>query len=606
MIPPSFPKRPAQVADDLGGAARGTLRKWSGLLPRRSTAGFFCRIATALVLLLPAAVFAGLPQPMCVFYGQALDGYGWPYTTNAQVVLVHENTEIARHAIRGSISPGVNFALYVHLDSGTTPTDYSPRALRSGDEISIVVRDAQGERPIVEFLEVPPVGNPGELIEINVTAGEDLDGDGLPDQWEQELVNWSFGGLGSILDVHPWEGFDGGGQSNWDEYGAGTFAFLEYDFFFAEEFGRTTNGRFGITFLSVPGKLYGARYVHSLNQPLWTPSPVAATESAPFQATPLEGTGDWLTLYLPGTLSSALYRPTVESPGSYKLTSTSILSSAFAQDNAGNDPYPVSQFQIGDNGGWNFEPWMKLESDTFIGTRYLGASIGDSLYSWGLGGTYGVGRALPGTAHKGLWQIRMVHDPDNTGFSGFNLKTAGLAGFDVSELIRVGLAPDEVGFDGTGVYVSTDGGDQYTFLDCGWVDGRGDVILYQLFYDEAGGYTLTVNNLDEEVTSQFSGQLPSSAVLMLGVAVFGATLDESVAFDSLAFQSGPILEIEHQGEDVVLSWLTGFAGYTLQSNTDLSQVDGWTPVAEPVVAADGVSRVVLPAADAVRFFRLAK
>ena len=88
-------------------------------------------LATGMLLSMGTA-FAGLPQPMCVYYGQALDGYGWPYTTNTQVALLHGTDEIASQTITGSLSPGVNFALYVHLDDGRTATPYSPRALHSG------------------------------------------------------------------------------------------------------------------------------------------------------------------------------------------------------------------------------------------------------------------------------------------------------------------------------------------------------------------------------------------------------------------------------------------------------------------------------------------
>lgn len=558
------------------------------------------------LILIALTASAGLPQPMCVYYGQALDGYGWPYTTNAQVLLLHGTDEIAQHTVAGSISPGVNFALYVHLDSGTSSTDYSPRALRSGDLVSIVVRDQMGETSIIEDLQVPPVGEPGELIMIDVTAGEDVDGDSLSDQWEQELVNWSFGALNSILDVHPWDDYDGDGQSNGDEYGAGTFAFLDYDKFFAEDYGRTTNGRFRITFLSVAGKLYGARYVTALNHSLWVPSALAGSETGEFQTTPIEGTGDWISMYLPGGISSSFFRPTVENSTSYLASATSTVSSLVALDDADNDPYPASQFQIGDNGGVNFEPWAKLESDTLFGSRFLAATIGNSLYSWGLSGTYGVGRALPGIAHHGLWAVWMVHDPDNTGFSGFNLKTAALPGFGASEIIRVGMAADQLGFNDSGVYFSMDGGASYSFLDCGWVDGRGDVIIYQIVWNETGTYDLTVENVDEGITTVFEGTLPTSSVVMMGMAVFGNTLDESVQFDGLAFFTDPVLTIRRAEAEVIISWPSGFVGYTLQSNPDLLQTTGWSPVGEAVVSAEGVSEVSVPITSSQQYFRLTK
>ena len=97
---------------------------------------------------------------MCVYYGEAVDGFGWPYTTNAEVVLLHGTNEIASQTITGSLTPGVNFALYVHLDDGSTAQPYSPARLHTGDLVSIVVRDQDGEKTIMEEQAIPPVGNP--------------------------------------------------------------------------------------------------------------------------------------------------------------------------------------------------------------------------------------------------------------------------------------------------------------------------------------------------------------------------------------------------------------------------------------------------------------
>ena len=141
---------------------------------------------------------------------------------------------------------------------------------------------------------------------INATAGTDTNHDGLPDQWEQELVYWSFGALTNISQMNPQDDFDGDGQSNLAEYLAGTFAFLNYDYFYAEDYGMTTNGRFRITFLSVPGKIYGARYVTDTGLSRWTPSPIAVSDTADFQTTPIEGNGDWLSIYVPGDLAQRL------------------------------------------------------------------------------------------------------------------------------------------------------------------------------------------------------------------------------------------------------------------------------------------------------------
>ncbi len=245
---------------------------------------------------------------MYVYYGQALDGYGLPYRTNADVILYHETNEVARQAIRGSLTPGINFALYVHMDDGRSPVPYSRRALHVGDLVAVMVRDQEGLKTIMEQQAVPPVGQPGELMLINATAGTDLDRDGLPDRWEYELIAWSGGTLHSLTDVRPQDDFDGDGMTNLEEYRAGTFAFLPYDCLYVEHYERTPNNRLRLTFLSVPGKAYSVACATNVVDTVWLRSPFALSDTGPVQENPTEGTGDWLSLYVPIDASNWFFR----------------------------------------------------------------------------------------------------------------------------------------------------------------------------------------------------------------------------------------------------------------------------------------------------------
>ncbi len=271
-----------------------------------------CRGALALlglaVLGLPAPARAGLPQPLCIFYGQARDGYGLPYRANADVILLHGTNEVARQTIHGSLAPGVNFALSIHLDEGRSATRYSRRALRSGDSVSIRIRDAAGERTIMENATVPPVGKPGDIVLLDVTAAEDADHDGLSDQWEWELIAWSEGALRSLDEVRGEDDFDGDRSSNREEYEAGTFAFLDYDALWIEELLPTASGSLRLTFLSVPGKTYSLATTGELGQVSWDPCAFALSESGPVQVTPVEGDGGWISFYVPAEPSTRFYR----------------------------------------------------------------------------------------------------------------------------------------------------------------------------------------------------------------------------------------------------------------------------------------------------------
>jgi hypothetical protein len=277
---------------------------------RCSPARFACLalgLALGLACLAPS-VRAGLPQPMCVFYGQARNAYNLPCLDHAEVLLFRDAAVIARHPIRGSLAPGVNFALYVHLDDGRGARPYSPRALRTGDRISIVVRDAEGDHPILESPFLPPVGAPGDLHLLNVTAGEDTDGDGLSDRWEWELIAWSQSALRDLTDVRGEDDFDGDGLSNREEYLAGTFAFLSYDALIAEELVPASSGWLRLTFLSVPGIQYGVRGVADLSDTEWLPCSFSLTDAGPLQTLPTEGDGDWISLYLPLDTAFRFYR----------------------------------------------------------------------------------------------------------------------------------------------------------------------------------------------------------------------------------------------------------------------------------------------------------
>ena len=251
---------------------------------------------TFFLLLATLAVRANVPQPMCIFYGQAKDGFGWPYTTSADVVLRVGTNEYARCTINDSLRPGVNFALYVHLDDGNGAA-YSPHALRSGDAIKIIVIDEHGEKTIMETNAIPAVGQPGETILVNVTAGTDSDKDGLPDEWEEYLLQ--NGPQTSIWQIDPNDDFDGDGISNWNEYLSGTYAFMANDYFFIENQAMTPNGRMRLEYLSVPGKIYWVESSTNLTENAWTTAPFAPTDDAPLQTTPLIGDGYWQYLYLP-------------------------------------------------------------------------------------------------------------------------------------------------------------------------------------------------------------------------------------------------------------------------------------------------------------------
>ncbi len=222
---------------------------------------------------------------------------------------------------------------------------------------------------------------------------------------------------------------------------------------------------------------------------------------------------------------------------------STALAASLANDNADNDPYGSDNtFMPGQDGGSGFTSWVELETGT-PGSMYLEESAplaGNQ--SWGLSGTYALGRGLEQATAEATWTFTAMHGAGIAAFCGFSLRTSTSAGsFAESEILRFGIDYSEE-FDNTRVYYSTDAGGAYDYLDLGDVDLRGVQLQYSVTWSTfAGSFRLGVENLDNSSYAEGTGTLLSgNAVAMLGVGIFEATLDERLTFDS--YDLAPIPE----------------------------------------------------------------
>lgn len=249
---------------------------------------------------------------MVTYCGQAIDGYGWPYQSDADVILRSETNELTRYSIDGQISPGINFMLYLNLDDNRTTNRYASGTVVTGMPINIIIRDTYGQKTIMESNAVPAISDPGTVTLINITAGTDSDGDGLPDLWEQELVDFSAGAYTNITDVHPEDDFDGDGFSNGEEYYCGTFAFLDYDYFYIDRIGNQENGRFKVDFITVPGKTYQLQTCTNLIAESWSTCPYSPTADGALTTDAAIGNGNRIYMYIPFSTGSHMMRVLVQ------------------------------------------------------------------------------------------------------------------------------------------------------------------------------------------------------------------------------------------------------------------------------------------------------
>ena len=164
------------------------------------------------------------------------------------------------------IEPGMNYRLTIPMDAGTALDLYKPSALRAAMPFRIRVKIGTTiYLPIEMAATLPQIGKPAQSTRVDLTLGEDSDGDGLPDAWEQALIAIYGGTLASIK---PTDDTDGDGISNLDEYLAGTYAFDPSDGFRLSVLG-VNAGNSLMEFLAIRGRTYTIQTSSDLQQ--WSP-----------------------------------------------------------------------------------------------------------------------------------------------------------------------------------------------------------------------------------------------------------------------------------------------------------------------------------------------
>lgn len=245
------------------------------------------------------------------------------------------------------------------------------------------------------------------------------------------------------------------------------------------------------------------------------------------------------------------------------LASTaSVSAGTFSwEDDADNDVYRSAGIEgqyVGYNGGNGFDMWILLNPGyTADGADYVvqqsfrpqQPSIQDD-YSWGMNGTHAVGRGLEQAVPVGTWTFRAAHNVNklsNSEFSGFNLRSSktssdNLWHFDESELLRFGFNDDSYTSE-QGICYSLAGDSDYVYLGGG--DWIGATLEYSVSWQPSGAgtqYSLSVQNVDtlETLEETIFVATAHAPVAMLGAAIYGATLAETITFDTFRVVPEPV------------------------------------------------------------------
>ena len=171
------------------------------------------------------------PAPSYTIYGIVRDQLGQTISSaNAELILLKNGGEIGRTPVSSGLQIDQNYELKIRIDQDRGGTTfYTENALAAEGQFSLVVKiDGSLYYPI-EVSGNLTAGNGGERVRLDLNLGEDSDGDGLADVWEQwQLYQAGFfpdnNGVWDLSLINAGGDFDNDGQSNQFEYIAGTFA----------------------------------------------------------------------------------------------------------------------------------------------------------------------------------------------------------------------------------------------------------------------------------------------------------------------------------------------------------------------------------------------
>lgn len=217
------------------------------------------KFSLLLLMVLAAPIAKAFPPaPHHTLYGVVKNEQGTPFSTgDAILILSGPDGEVVRGPVDASVGRGLNYALRVPTDGSRSSALYTPTAMRPASPFTIrVIIGKISYLPIQMQGALPLLGEIAGSTRLNLTLGVDSDGDGLPDSWEKDLIDFDpDDGLGTLADVKPGDDSDGDGMSNLSEYIAGTYAFDQQDAL-RLEVKKITSGVAKLEFVTIPGRTY--------------------------------------------------------------------------------------------------------------------------------------------------------------------------------------------------------------------------------------------------------------------------------------------------------------------------------------------------------------
>jgi hypothetical protein len=179
--------------------------------------------------LIATPAIANPPAPSFTMFGSVRFEDGRPLDSGEGTIIISRTStgvEIVRGPTDTSRGQGINYALQLPMDSGTSSDLYKTSALIPDHPLDIkVVIGAKTYVPIAVAGRIVDTGEPGARERFDLVLGIDSDTDDLPDSWEQGLIeSGNHPGLLTLADVMPGNDDDNDGLTNYQEFLIGTYA----------------------------------------------------------------------------------------------------------------------------------------------------------------------------------------------------------------------------------------------------------------------------------------------------------------------------------------------------------------------------------------------
>jgi len=234
-------------------------------------------IYSTVVLLVGVLSLQGFPPaPHHTIQGMVRDEMGNPLTQDGTIVRFTTATGAVLETNSAlGIGGEANYRILIPMDSGANDIPYSTHAQTMNVPYQIeVITNGRSFLPIELRGVSLNLGEPGGITRLDLTLGEDMDGDGLPDAWEQALMQLA----GSLENINGSDDADGDGLTNLEEYRAGTYAFDENDGL-RLVFKEINKDQMVFQFLGITGRSYRLMESVDLNEWIEIPFEVEGQEN---------------------------------------------------------------------------------------------------------------------------------------------------------------------------------------------------------------------------------------------------------------------------------------------------------------------------------------